>query len=56
MRVENPRFDEGGLVSCAECPFPYGSVLCIVHDCPRNMEEYTAACLMAEEAAKGGNK
>jgi hypothetical protein len=63
MRVENPRFTGLG-VMCPECPLTdkHGEFLSDDHynicineiECPHNMEEYTAACLMAEEAAKGG--
>lgn len=60
MRVENPNFTtEVGLL-CEECPWAdengwnWREEPCELSECPRNMEEYTAACLMAEEAAKGG--
>jgi hypothetical protein len=61
MRVENPRFNDrsGGKVYCQDCPYADEDGVCWCVDgcsgpCPRNMEEYTSACLMAEEAAKGG--
>jgi hypothetical protein len=58
MRVENPRFDSTGIVFCEDCPFDDVEVsdisdLCLDERCPRE-DTYTAACLMAEEAAKGG--
>jgi hypothetical protein len=64
MRVENPDFSGAfGEVVCDECPLDVLSDSeCLDwmcdhdHRCPRNTEEYTAACLMAEEAAKGGKE
>jgi hypothetical protein len=55
-RVDNPEFRSDG-VACEDCP--WGDVNgwsikggCSPSDCPRNIEEYAAACELAEKEAQ----
>lgn len=53
-RVDEPDFDNVcGCICCDECPLEgiSGGCICAV-PCPTNMEEYAAACELAEKEAQ----
>jgi hypothetical protein len=70
MRVEKPRFCEelGNTVKCEDCPWADEDGVTLLEEgcdscgfgfmerCPRNMEQYTQACDLAERLIKEGEK